>query len=113
MRTRYSQGPWTLQFGDGWCNIVAPDGHGYIATVKIRPTQNFCYTEMEANARLLAHAPDMVEKLLSLLRLCNSMNGRQHAGTAIDDGAWSELERLANEADALLSQILRNPQGKE
>lgn len=60
MRTKHTPGPYGITAGDGERTITAPDGHGPIAIVKMRPTKTDNIAELEANAALFRAAPDLL-----------------------------------------------------
>ena len=51
--------PLTIKWGDGVAKIVPDDGHGHIATVRMRPTKTNNVAEYQEYARLFAAAPEM------------------------------------------------------
>mgnify|MGYP001586862317 FL=1 len=57
MNAKHTPGPYAIEWGDGWAKITPPDGHGPIAKLTLRPTNNNV-SEKEANACLFAAAPE-------------------------------------------------------
>jgi len=87
----HTPGPWTVKFsGTGNAHIYGLDHkNDRIAGVMLRPTVTNNTTERDANARLIAAAPD----LLSIVK----------RWVALDGGAWN-VERFANERARLLDE---------
>lgn len=75
----HTYGTWKLDWLKSMgCNIDPEDGHGRIATVWVRYTKTDNLAETEANARLIASAPELLEacKLgLGELRMVSTMAG--------------------------------------
>jgi hypothetical protein len=60
--------------------------------------------QKEANARLIAAAPDLLRKLDDLATKAKQINDLQHAGVKIDDDLWSELYAIQNEAFGVIAK---------
>jgi hypothetical protein len=66
--TQFTPGPWTVKAGDGCRGIHGTDGHGRIAKITMRRSITAAnLTELDANARLIAAAPDLLAALRALL----------------------------------------------
>lgn len=55
--------PHEIRHGDGYADIAPGDGHGAVARVFLRETKTNNVAEKEANARLFAAAPALLEAL--------------------------------------------------
>lgn len=58
----------------------------------------------QANARLIAAAPDLLADLRTMRDLAAMVLNRQHAGQPIADRIWSDLYAATNKASATLAK---------
>jgi len=66
-KTKHTPGPWKVEWPfEGGALITADDGHGELAQVKTRYSKTNNLEEAEANARLIAAAPDLLEAICDL-----------------------------------------------
>lgn len=78
---KYTDGPWVAT---GWCRTIVngPDG----ATITAYPGAHLSVAEVQANARLIAAAPELLEALHVAL----NVEGPALVGAQF--GAWAELD---------------------
>lgn len=66
MKAQHTPGPWQYaQEGVAAFGIVKPDGHSVVHLSALR--NSTAHAELEANARLIAAAPDMASALRAIL----------------------------------------------
>jgi hypothetical protein len=64
----YTPGPWEIiPLLNGGYRIVSHDGHGTIATIKVRYSKTDNLNEVKGNAHLIAKSPDLLEALKSAM----------------------------------------------
>lgn len=107
---RHTPGPWSVgqQIGAGSLRIIAPkDTHGQFTVAETWdiPTPDGMEAE-EANARLIAAAPELLEALERLTEKVARANDLQHSrkSRTIPTEDWSELYQLAAEARAAIAK---------
>lgn len=81
-----------------WTDRAYPDG------VCIASVREELLGEVEANARLIACAPEMLDKLKELSRKTHEINALQHSGIGNEPGVWGELYQATNEAKAIIAK---------
>jgi hypothetical protein len=96
---QHTPGPWTTKAGDGWRNIVPRDGHGFLAKVRMRRSKAGNLTEMEANANLIAEAPELLRLVRRALDL-RTVKGWSAAERTVSWEVWEAEARLVIEAAA-------------
>jgi hypothetical protein len=84
MNTRHTPGPWELQAGR---TFKTQSGEFFLSYGKCPKTgkpdfSNFC--ELDANARLIASAPDLLAMLERVTAFLNDPNGDEFGATALD-----------------------------
>lgn len=67
MKNKHTPGPWNINYLRNGANILATDGHGAIAKVNVRYSKTNNLIEFEANACLIAAAPELLEALKEAL----------------------------------------------
>jgi hypothetical protein len=84
MKTEYTKGPWEYKMGQALKCLHVSAGLQNIASV----TMYDHYTQHEANARLIASAPDMLEALQELMLEFEALINGEYDGYKIvsDDG---------------------------
>lgn len=103
--TKHTQGPWRVNatgFQTNPCKIYAKGRVGALANLPRNRT--FTLEEQEANARLIAAAPEL---LIALNDLTNWTSALAVHGTATP-AAWELLTELHAKADAALDKALGN-----
>ena len=103
-KTPYTPGPWKVS----QCFKVVETAERYhpIGTpiVQLNPCGSIAHEESEANCRLIASAPDLVEALRELTAQTASCNARQHAGLEVMPEDWAALYQATNTAHAALEK---------
>lgn len=61
--------------------------------------------EMDANARLIAAAPEQYDALRELRDVAAMVLNRQHAGQPVADRIWSDLFTAVNKAGTVLAKV--------
>jgi len=93
--SEHTPGPWTVDVSDGWIRTVDPvEG---LAVCRMRPT---CVTSTwEANARLIAAAPDLLDaaKLTTLHFKRNQVSGNFQGDD--EHEAWVALNKAITKAE--------------
>ena len=88
----HTHGPWLIRKGDEWTNDIVtddlpmPDGTPSYWNIA---TANGNRTEVKANVRLIAAAPDLLEALLGMVAVCEHgdfRNGVTCQTGSIDEG---------------------------
>lgn len=103
MSKTHTPGPWKTTH-DGW---IYPEAIEQQRESKYLYAVGKAYgvTERaEANAVLIAAAPEMLEALVDLVHLAEVLNSRQHAGLPITPVMWSTLFQRTNEARATIAK---------
>jgi hypothetical protein len=59
----HTAAPWKIKARDGARDIYGSDGHGKIATIRMRRSKAGNLTEMERNAALIVQAPALLAEL--------------------------------------------------
>lgn len=94
---KFTEGPWVVEWGTKYPHIKSMDG-SYI----LEPVTGRSIVRTEADAHLIAAAPDMYEALeecaMNLSFLAGHLEGR------IGEGAQAEMLRLAGEAEEILAK---------
>lgn len=103
--TQHTPGPWQAvkdQFGGtvGATRIDAANGHAVAYARERGPNGH----DGEANARLIAAAPELLEALKELARLVHQNNALQHAGIEVSADAWGQMYQVTNEARAAIAK---------
>ena len=100
-KTKFTPGPWEISQDNGWrCGVLTSDEHFFIECETVSDKNEACF-ENDANARLIAAAPEMyglLEKLIS------AMNNHEVGEYYLYDDAL----KIANEAEELLAET-NNP----
>lgn len=111
----YTKGPWTFRPNPCECNDCSashwidgpPDAPGATIGKPIAEVREYYKGESEANARLIAAAPDLADALENLRLCADRVNSLQHAGNRIDPSDWSDLYAAQNAA----REVLRKARG--
>ena len=92
---KHTPGPWTVEWPmDGGALIMAEDGHGHLGRVDVRYSKRNNLEEAEANARLIAAAPDLLEACRDTV---NKLVNIHTVGSDQDKGRWlSSISLLAS-----------------
>jgi hypothetical protein len=99
---KHTPGPWTIgepqvHMMSGWQFYpIGPTGNA-IAVASIQDAHS------DANAALIAAAPDLLAACEVLLDKADVVNTRKHAGLRIEPGDWSDMYDAANRARAALA----------
>lgn len=97
MNRKYTTGPWLLSTIDGEDALMVGGGDGsdVVADIRTEPAHFFLHgeVEVEANAHLIASAPELYEALSQLHAMHRAFSGNDN-WTALDD----EVRALAEEA---------------
>lgn len=96
-----TQGIWRVT-NDG-LHVYSEKTEQDIASCPITSTRTPCREEAEANARLIAAAPELLEVCRRLSRVTSAINSAQHAGVRVCAELWSDLHQLTNEAKAAIA----------
>ncbi len=67
-----------------------------------------CVAEDEANAHLLAAAPELLEALVDLANVAIYANSVQHSGNKVSPETWSDVFAYANKARAVITKAQGN-----
>lgn len=111
MKTQHTPSPWTISehehanviFSDNGviCDVFhANEDDDMTASVESRE-------ESDANARLIAAAPELLSALERLSQKTRRANDIQHSGGKIEPEDWSELYALTNEAQAAIAKATK------
>ena len=106
MTTKHTAGPWNV-YGDDKTLIGAKDGKMMLAKTNHRHIcQEWSRTveEAQANARLIAAAPELLAALEQLTEKTERANTIRHSGGRVTAGDWAELHQLTNEARAAIEK---------
>ncbi len=78
--SKHTPGPWVaVARTNAYIDIEAPEQHGYSAK-KVASTS---FTNHEANARLIAAAPDLLNALVMVLDDPNALDGRPRTAEVV------------------------------
>lgn len=105
MNAKYTPGPWFYVTGAAWTTPQGPDDGGYcIATrasaAPINPS------EKDANLRLIAEAPAMVEALRALIPLAiEALAERATSDNEEDREQFADYQRDLDNGRAILARI--------
>jgi hypothetical protein len=96
----YTAGPWVVDTQSPYSKISVKQKYGVFVCdlecgEEITP-------EVEANARLIAKAPDLAEQLQGLIAMARSVVGNWENGNLAE--AVSNLQRVADEAEEVLNE---------
>jgi len=64
----HTPGPWTIRYRAAGASIIGTDEHGTLAKVQMHRSKTSNLTEMKANSRLIAAAPEMYDALKNALQ---------------------------------------------
>jgi len=95
MKAQYTPGPWkTVVYPEeGWIDIEAPDGTCIIGDLGIRNDEY-----LEANANLIAAAPDLLEALEDMVRIFDRGLPSECIGRRTCDNAIKVIAKAKGEA---------------
>lgn len=98
---KHTPGPWFYtQEGVAAYGIVGQDGHSVVHLSAL--LNSVGHRDIEANARLIAAAPDLLASLTECLREIDAeIEQRQHSG---NDEDWQELQRISNAGHAAMAK---------
>lgn len=91
-----TEGPWVRRQTAARTTISGSDGHGVLATVRMRKTKGGNYSEMLANARLIRSAPELLSTLQAIEA---NLTGRDYFHERISDSLRLCREAIARAAD--------------
>jgi hypothetical protein len=120
MTTKHTPGPWAIGYVRSYRNNGVFDGgavdrYGNANAIIINgPKWRLAQIdeaeewrsqdEVDANARLIASAPSLLNVLERMTEKVSRVNAIQHSGGAIEAEDWAELYQMANEAQAEIAK---------
>ena len=91
MNTKYTPGPWTLEAND---SIVVMSGQAVI----VGPAPDWePFARQQANARLIAFAPDLLAMLERAVAMLNDPNADEFTATAFESDARALIATIKGE----------------
>lgn len=104
-RARFTPGPWTIEhYGDGDSLVLHSDGNTRICFMATPGSSPRAFATIEANASLIAAAPDLVEALTEIVAHC----GMTREEFVLQGPAFAskQVERAVSIAKAAISKAL-------
>ena len=99
MNRKYTKGPWLLSTIDGEDKLMVGGGDGSDVVADIRTDRK--EVEVEANAHLIASAPELYEALRQLHAMHRAFSGNDN---------WTDLD---DEVRALAEKALAHAEGRD
>lgn len=91
MNTQHTPGPWLYDIDRNKTQAVINDADGYIVA-ELKPTLNTtAHTGLEANTRLMAAAPDMLEALIRIQAWWTGTPGFQEGEDEMPAGVFDAM----------------------
>jgi len=90
MKTEHTPGPWWIVPRDApKATLMVESHHGLIAVMESSKTRPVTYKKAEANARLIAAAPELLEALANIAN-CNMNNWSEEFRNGDDFRIWAQ-----------------------